>query len=246
MIRLILLMSILIFNSCASTLVEVLNKQVKPVASESKPINHDLWDDLLKTYVDEDGRVDYGQLNSERSQFNQYIQLLEKNHPNETYWTREESIAYWINAYNAFTVQLILDHYPVESIKDIKGGITFVNSVWDKKFIKIEGYEYDLNNIEQGILRKYYNEPLIHFAVNCASLSCPRLANFAFTAQNLNHQLELMTRSFLADHSKNVIESHELKLSKIFKWYKPDFTQGGTLKEFIDRYTEVEIGRAHV
>lgn len=231
----------LLYSSCASTLVNVLNKTVKPVESTSMPIQHDIWDDLMGRHVKGDGTVDYKGIIKDRDQFDQYIKLLEGNHPNEKNWSRDESVAYWINAYNAFTVQLILDNYPVASIKDIKGGITFVSSVWDQKFITIEGHEYDLNNIEQGILRKYYKEPRIHFAVNCASISCPPLANFAFTGDRLQSQLDQMARSFLADPSKNIVSSNHLQLSKIFNWYKGDFTDELNIKEYIDQYTDVKV-----
>ena len=237
----LLFLTYLGFTSCASTLVNVLNKKVKPVESASTPISHDMWDGLLKNHVRANGNVDYKGLLEDRAQFDAYIALLEGNHPNETNWSRDENIAYWINAYNAFTVQLILDNYPVTSIKEIKGGITFISSVWDQKFITIEGHEYDLNNIEQGILRKYYREPRIHFAVNCASISCPPLANFAFTGKDLNEQLDQMARAFLADTSKNEISRDQLKLSKIFSWYKSDFTDGQSLREYINAYTDVAI-----
>lgn len=240
-LQVFLVLTILLSSACASTLVNVLNKKVKPVESSSTPIQHDIWDSILNDHVKKDGTVDYKGIIAVRDQFDTYIKLLENNHPNEKNWSRDESVAYWINAYNAFTVQLIMDNYPVSSIKDIKGGITFVSSVWDQKFITIEGHEYDLNNIEQGILRKYYKEPGIHFAVNCASISCPPLANFAFTADQLQDQLDQMTRSFLADPSKNIITSDHLQLSKIFNWYKSDFSDGQSLKEYINRYTDVEV-----
>jgi len=232
---------VLSMTSCASTAINLFNKKIKPVEGTSQPVSHELWDGLLERHVQSDGNVDYASLLEERATFDEYIKLLETHHPNPKHWSRDESIAFWINAYNAFTVQLVLDHYPVGSIKDIKGGITFISSVWDQKFITIEGREYDLNNIEQGILRKFYKEPRIHFAVNCASISCPPLADFAFTGGELDNQLDLMTRRFLEDSSKNVITRDQLELSKIFNWYKTDFTDGQNLKEYINRYTDVDI-----
>ncbi len=240
-ILLSLVISTLLLSSCASTLVNVLNKKVKPVDSTSEPIQHDIWDGLLSKHVQPDGTFDYKGMAQDRAQFDEYIKLLETHHPNTNHWSRDESIAYWMNAYNAFTVQIVLDNYPVGSIKDIKGGITFVSSVWDQKFITIEGQEYDLNNIEQGILRKYYKEPRIHFAVNCASISCPPLANFAFTGDKVDEQLDEVARLFLADTSKNQITRDEVNISKIFKWYKGDFTDGQSLLEYINQYTDVDI-----
>ena len=110
------------------------------------------------------------------------MEELRKGHPNDKHWTETEQLAYWINAYNAFTVELILDHYPVASIRDIKEGVPFINSVWDIDFIKIEGKTYSLNDIEHRILRREFDEPRIHFAIVCASISCPKLRNEAFEA----------------------------------------------------------------
>ena len=239
-----LVVVVMSMTSCASTAINLFNKKIKPVEGTSQPISHDIWDGLLERHVKADGNVDYASLLEERSTFDEYIKLLENNHPNPTNWSRDESIAFWINTYNAFTIQKVLDHYPVGSIKDIKGGITFISSIWDQKFIYIEGREYDLNNIEQGILRKYYKEPRIHFAVNCASISCPPLANFAYTGDELDDQLDLMARRFLEDTSKNIITPDLLQLSKVFSWYKGDFKDGQSLTEYINQYTSVDIQKS--
>ena len=148
----------IIASSCGST------AQV----SDTRPMTHEVWDELTRKHVTESGVVNYKGIIQDSIQFNAYLDLLSSHLPNETNWTREERLAYWINAYNAFTVKLIIDHYPVVSIKDIKKGIPLVNSVWDIQFIEIGGKSYDLNNIEHGILRKEFYEPRIHFAINCA------------------------------------------------------------------------------
>ena len=151
-------------------------------------------------------------------------------------------MAYWINAYNAFTVKLIVDHYPVQSIKDIKNGIPFVNTVWDIKFIEIEEAVYDLNNIEHGILRPKFQDPRIHFAVNCASVSCPKLWNRAYTAKGLGEQLDRAARDFLRDERRNVIAEDRVQLSKIFSWYGMDFKKKGkSLIEYLNQYSPVQI-----
>ena len=159
-------------------------------STDSKPVTHEIWDGLLKKYVDKNGFVDYKGFRSDSAALNQYLAVLEKAHPNDKYWSRDEQMAYWINAYNAYTVQLIVRNYPVKSIKDIKNGIPFVNTVWDIKFIKIEGYKYDLNNIEHNILRPVFKDARVHAAVNCASYSCPALRAEAYTAKSLNAQLD--------------------------------------------------------
>ncbi len=209
---------------------------VKEYQSSSKPITHELWDTLVKTHVSEAGAVDYKGFIQDKAKLQNYLDLLSSAHPNKENWTRDERLAYWLNAYNAFTVKLILDYYPVSSIKDIKSGIPFVNTVWDIKFINIEGAKYDLNNIEHGIIRPEFKEPRIHFAANCAAISCPRLRNEAYTADKLDKQLDEQARYFLGNKGKNIITPQEVKLSKILKWYSGDFKEYGGVRKFINDY----------
>ena len=162
-------------------------------------------------------------------------------HPNEQNWSKEEQLAYWINAYNAFTIKLILDHYPVKSIKEIGGIIPFVNSSWDIRFIHIENQTYDLNNLEHGILREHFEEPRIHFAINCASISCPSLRNEAYTAQNLEDQLNEQAIAFLNNPAKNKLEGDPIRVSRIFQWFRGDFVKNGNLVEFLNRYAPTQI-----
>lgn len=209
---------------------------------DSQPVSHAAFDAILKEYVTSEGWVDYRGLLADRARLDDYLDILSAHHPNKENWSRNERLAYWINAYNAFTLQLILDHYPVESIKDIKRGIPFVNTVWDIKFINIEGKEYDLNNIEHGIIRSEFNEPRIHFAVNCASYSCPVLQNFAYTAENLDRQLDHAAKEFINDAKRNRISENSLKLSKILSWYGGDFKKNGkTVLDYVKKYSEVNI-----
>ena len=230
---------------------------VSRVQSDSFPISHQLFDSLLQKHVTEAGWVDYQGIQRDSVQFNQYLQLLQDNHPNKKNWSPDEQLAYWINAYNAFTIDLILQHYPVKSIKDIKDGTAFINSVWDIKFITIEGEEYDLNNIEHGIIRKRYDEPRIHFAVNCASYSCPRLRNEAYVAERLDQQLEEQARIFFNDPRKNNIERPDkISISPLLSWYSPDFTDKGFLSRFFgkkkrlqklaayaDQYVDIDVNK---
>jgi len=202
---------------------------------KAQSISHDTWDELLRAHVTDDGVVDYTGFIKEKAKFEKYLTLLSNNPPQRS-WKRTEQLAYWINAYNAFTVKLIVDHYPVKSIKDIKRGVPFVNTVWDIKFIEIAGHKYDLNKIEHGILRKRFKEPRVHFAINCASASCPPLLNRAYTGDQLYAQLNQQARRFLADTYKNKITANNTQLSKIFKWFKKDFTKEGSLKDFIAKY----------
>ena len=220
------------FSSCS----------VSKVKSDSQPVQHHLWDSLLKKHVSPQGYVDYRGMIRDSVLLNKYLNLLSSAHPNDKNWNNEEQLAYWINAYNAFTIKLIVDHYPIQGIKEIKNGIPFVNTVWDIKFIEIENETYDLNNIEHGIIRAHFEEPRIHFAVNCASVSCPKLRNEAYTADKLDQQLDDQARYFINDSGKNRLSETPVKLSKIFSWFKGDFEVGGKdYKEFINRYASDKI-----
>ncbi len=224
-------------------LVGLSSCKVADYSSTSKPVSHAIWDSLLRKNVNEAGFVDYKGFIQDSLKFNEYLGLLANNHPNEKNWSKDERLAYWINAYNAFTVKLIMDHYPVESIKDIKNGIPFVNTVWDIKFIKIEDATYDLNNIEHGIIRPKFKDFRIHFAVNCASYSCPKLLNRAFTGDKLDAQLDQAARDFLADPTKNVLTKNEVQLSKILYWYRGDFKKYKNIIDFVNAYGPMPVNR---
>lgn len=229
----ILIISILFFSSSC---------KVKQSSSSSKPISHSIWDSLLQNHVSSTGQVNYQGFIQDSSRLNRYLDLMSSHHPNPKNWSQDEQLAYWLNAYNAFTVKIIVDNYPTASIKDIKNGIPFVNSVWDIKFIHIEDAIYDLNNIEHGIVRPYFKEPRAHFALNCASISCPKLRTEAYTSEKLDAQLSEQARYFLANPVKNIIEDiQSIQLSKIFRWFKGDFTNEGKLIEFLNRYAPIQI-----
>ncbi len=164
-----------------------------------------------------------------------YLNELKTVQPNDN-WTKSQVLAYWINAYNAYTIQLIIEKYPVKSIKSI-------SNPWDEKFIPFKGNLVSLNFIEHDILRKM-NEPRIHFAIVCASVSCPKLQNEAITASNLEEQLTDATKEFLADPSKNELSKDTIKISKIFKWFKKDFEVNGSLIDFINAYSDIEISES--
>ena len=197
--------------------------RVSKYDSGSEPVSHEIWDDLLQEHVDEYGLVDYQGMQADSVRLQEYLTLLESAHPNDSNWTENQRLAYWINAYNAFTVELILDYYPVAGIKEIKNGIPFVSTVWDIDFITIQGREYNLNNIEHGIIRKYFAEPRIHFALVCAAMSCPKLQRFAYTADQLDEQLDTAGRTFINDPYRNEIAKDVTKLSKVLDWYWGDF-----------------------
>ncbi len=194
---------------------------------------HQIWDLLLKKHVSTTGNVNYKGFLQDKEKLENYI-----SQANAAYllgkMTSKEQLAYWINIYNANTIKLVIDNYPVSSITEIKRGD---KKTWDIPFIKIGSKMYSLNNIENDIIRKKYNEPRIHFAVNCASVGCPELRNEAFTASKLETQLQEQTKKFINDNSKNTINSSSVEISKLFDWYKADFTKNGTVIDFINKYS---------
>ena len=188
---------------------------------------HEAFDALLRQYVDDRGQVNYEGLKSRSMALDKYLQRLENNAPDAS-WPRNEAMAYWINAYNAYTLKLIVDNYPVRSIKDLEGG-----NPWDVKWINIGGKRYSLNNIEHDILRKDFFDPRIHAVVNCAAASCPPLWNRAFTAANLEKGLQTRTTAWINNPTYNQIDENRLRLSKLFDWYGDDF---GDNIDFVNEY----------
>jgi len=228
----LLFATILLFTQCS----------VAEVQSDARPVEHEIWDNLLKKHVNDVGAVNYRGFIADSTDLNAYLHLLSTHHPNKEHWNENQRLAYWINAYNAFTIQLIIRHYPVESIKDIAGSIPFINSPWDIKYIEIEGKTYDLNNIEHGIIRKRFNEPRIHFALVCAAVSCPILRNEAYTAERMQEQLEAAAIAFFNDPEKNYITPEKAEISKLMSWYSGDFKDAASsVREYVNRYSKVQI-----
>ncbi|WP_276374732.1 DUF547 domain-containing protein [Chryseolinea sp. H1M3-3] len=204
---------------------------------------HEGFSKLLKKNVSANGKVNYQGFKKDSAEFNNYLELLTKNPPQKS-WSRNEQMAYWINAYNAFTIKLITKYYPLKSIKEIGSSIQipFVNTPWDIKFISIGKDKLDLNNIEHGILRKKFADPRIHMTLVCASKSCPALLNEAYEATKLEDQLSERSKAFLTDPSRNKISSDQPQLSMIFKWYAMDFNDDGkTVIDFVNRYSPVKV-----
>lgn len=203
--------------------------------TSSKPLptlNHKAWNTLVQKHVTKDGIVNYKGFKTDKTELQKYITSLSENIPKND-WPKKAKLAYWINAYNALTVDLILRNYPTKSIKDIK-------KPWNQRLWKLGDKWYNLDEIEHKILRKM-NEPRIHFAINCASFSCPPLLNEAFSEAHLEAQLTQVTKVFLADLRRNTITANTLEISKIFKWFSKDFKQNGSLIDFLNRYSDIKI-----
>ncbi|PVW17377.1 DUF547 domain-containing protein [Marixanthomonas spongiae] len=212
---------------------EVKGELTSTTANSAVNFDHSAWDNLLKKHVDSEGMVDYKGFKNDREALNKYLQKLSATEPTNK-WSVQELLAFYINLYNAYTVDLILNNYPVKSIKDIDGAFT-------KGFIPVGDRELSLGGIENGILRKM-NEPRIHFAINCASISCPKLLDEAYTASKINEQLDEVTREFI-NSDKNDITANNPKVSAIFKWYAKDYTVNGRkdVIGFINKYSDTEI-----
>jgi hypothetical protein len=223
---------------------------------------HAVWDALLQRHVvvAQDGsasRVDYAGFQAEQSRLQGYLDGLSSVTQAEySGWTREQQLAFLINAYNAFTVRLVLTRYPgLESIKDLG---SFLRSPWRKAFFVLLGAKRSLDDVEQGLIRApgAFDEPRIHFAVNCASIGCPMLRNKAYVAEGLDAQLEDSARRFLGDRSRNRYDpaSGALQVSRIFDWYKADFEKGnrginsvpGFLARYADLLADGAVARAAV
>lgn len=207
---------------------------VEPAISpkSGQAIAHEDFDVLLQKHVSNTGKVNYKGLKADKSALEAYCQLLTDN-PVQNDWRRAEKMAYWINAYNAFTLKLIVDNYPTKSILNLDGGKT-----WEVRRIQIGDKKYSLNNIENDILRPTFKDPRIHFAVNCAAKSCPPLWNHAYTAENLESSLEKRTRAFINNSNYNTLSSSNAQVSKIFDWYGADF---GKLADYLNKYAETQL-----
>ena len=204
-----------------------------------------VWDDILQKHVDQEGLVDYKSLKRSQGRLDEYLSLLARTDP--VALSNSGKLAYWINAYNAFTLKLILDHYPVKSIKDIPRR-------WEIKEWVAGGQKYSLNQIEHEILRKDFEEPRIHFAIVCASIGCPNLWNRAFTEDDIDDQLDQAGKTFFASPKHFRFETRKsafggdvvvLSLSKILKWFKEDFTNGGKtpVMDFAMQYVDSSVAK---
>jgi len=196
-----------------------------------------IFNSLLKKNVDGKGMVDYQSLKNNETILDNYLAYLQETKPTEN-WSLNKEKAYWLNTYNAYTIKIILTYYPLKSIKDIKiDGKT----AWKTPLIKVGKNNYTLDWIEHEILRKKYNDPRIHVGINCASISCPKLGNFAFSESNVDTALTSLMIDFINDNERNKISENNLELSKIFDWFSTDFKKNGTIIEYLNKYTRRKI-----
>lgn len=208
------------------------------VADPQQQIDHShaAFTAILKKHVKGE-LVDYASLKRNAAPLNAYLDTLAAV-PQSAFnkWDKNQQMAFLINIYNAATLKLIIDHYPIKSIKDI--GSAF-KGPWKQEVVRVFGKTETLDHIEHDLLRPKYKDPRVHFAVNCASIGCPSLRAEAFQASKLDAQLDEQGRIFLRDTSKNRLDTKNktLYLSEIFDWFKSDFTaKSGTVEKFVSTY----------
>ena len=205
--------------------------------TSEKKVDHSAWDSILATYLshteDNLSVFDYAAVtDADKISLKAYINALEQIDP--TSLNRDEAFAYWANLYNAVTIDIVLDNYPVKSILRIRSGLR--PGPWKRKLVNVNEEALSLDNIEHDILRVYFRDPRVHYAVNCASNGCPNLASKAFTGENLEEALDVGARNYI-NHPRGVsLDGKRVTASSIYKWFKEDF--GGTDAGVIDHFKQ--------
>ena len=221
---------------------ELWDRWTRHEARDQRQISHTAWNRFLRTYVmrSDDGvmRVAYALVSDrDRALLDDYIAGLAKTRISG--YSRPEQFAYWVNLYNALTVQVVLDHYPVMSIRDIdiSPGL-LADGPWRKTLVTVEGEELTLDDIEHRILRPIWRDPRIHYAVNCAAIGCPNLQPVAFTSENSGQLLEQAAGDYINDPRGVRVERGRVTVSSIYSWFMSDFDRNGGVIEHIKRYAE--------
>jgi len=205
-------------------------------SDSNETIDHSAWPRFIDQYrsMGPDGvaRIDYAAVSSaDRERLSDYVQSLTDEPISE--YSRPVQFAYWVNLYNALTIDVVLDHYPVDTIRDIDISPGWLSDgPWGKKLVEIEGEELSLNDIEHRILRPIWEDPRIHYAVNCASIGCPNLQPVAFNADNSERLLARGARTHVNDPRGVAFVDGELVVSSIYSWFQADF--GGDQQGVID------------
>lgn len=234
--------------ACSSSGAPVAVADPAPTATQGSTTEafdhtHAPWSAVLGAHVKGDD-FDYGALKKDPSKLEAYLRTLSSVTPARiTSWSQKQRYAFWINAYNAWTIKKVVDSYPLESIRDLSG---LLKSVFDDEFIPMKALHPDgdddllsLNDIEHEILRPRFKDARVHAAINCASFSCPPLLDTAFVAEKLDEQLDAQMKRFVADPTRNRFDTEDgvLRLSEIFKWFDDDFERdAGSVRDYVARY----------
>jgi Protein of unknown function, DUF547 len=216
-----------------ASLLVCLGSMVSALAMDQ---SHAAFNGVLKKYVKPSG-VNYAGIKNDIAPLNTYLDSIAAVTESEfNSFSREQQMAMLINLYNAATLKLVADHYPVNSIRDISKSS---GGPWKQPVVRLLGKKQTLDYLENDLLRPKYKDPRVHFAINCASIGCPILRNEAFQAQKLSAQMDEQTRIFLKDPTKNRLDAKNktLYLSSIFHWFKGDFVgKSGSVEKFIAPY----------
>ena len=207
------------------------------------------WTEILRSCVRADG-VDYAALKEDPLRVERCLEPLHAVTLDETlHWTENQRFAFWINVYNAHTLQKVVQHYPLKSIRDLDAALG-LKTVFDQAFIPMRAFHPDgkdkdlsLNDIEHGILRRKFKDARVHAAINCASASCPPLRSEAFVAERLDEQLDEAMRAFVTDGKRNhfLRDKNRLELSRIFEWFAEDFERdAGSVEDYLVRFAAPE------
>jgi hypothetical protein len=220
------LVALISFSAIAGPKAELWERWTKHDDGNKTVIDHTAWNDFLGAYVKVGksiNRVAYRAVTAgEKNKLADYLKKMQGTEVSKL--ARTEQRAYWINLYNATTLKTILDHYPVESILKINiSPGAFAKGPWGKKLLKIEGEDVSLDDIEHRILRPIWKDPRTHYAVNCASIGCPNLAERAWSADKLEQMLDAGARAYVNHPRGAKVENGRLTVSSIYIWFKPDF-----------------------
>ena len=225
----------------------------------------DEYSSVLKNSIDSaSGFVDYANLKSNKETLNAYVDYLSTTFPEDN-WSERKKKAFWLNVYNVNILKIVVDNYPfkkesIEKDKEGDGGMSITVkyhkkkkegimsikkdgiNAWDLPFIKLKDKTYTLNEIEHDIIRNKYKDPRVHAAFNSACKSSPKVVNFIFTEENVDFKLNLIMKDFVNDTSKNTITNENVKLSKVFEWYRRDFTgRDHNLIDYINMYSNTKV-----
>lgn len=225
------------FNTYAAPKSEPWPYWNKSNEADTRKISHQSFQTLLDSYLKRQGQhtlFNYAAVNKkDKAKLANYISQLSKIDPRT--FNKKEQFAYWVNLYNALTISQILDNYPVSSITKIGGFFDF--GPWNEPIIQVAGKKLTLNDIEHQILRPIWQDPRIHYVVNCASLGCPNLSQQALTSANSEKELELAATQFINSEKGVAFKQNTLELSTIYDWYAVDFGPNQkALFEHIDKY----------
>ena len=241
------LLLLAVMNLAAAPKADLWPRWERNDPDSTETVDHSSWDLFLSRYLVAGhpsgiNRVRYGDVTAEdRRKLEDYIGDLQAVAVSEL--NRDEQMAYWINLYNAVTIEIVLDHYPVSSITriDISPGL-FSRGPWDAEVLNIEGEVLSLNDVEHRILRPVWQDPRVHYAVNCASIGCPNLQSKAYTGANLEGLLDKGAREYVNHPRGASFQGERLVLSSIYDWFQEDFSgsEEGVLRH-LRRYAAPEL-----